>query len=58
MIYSLVLITIYDTMDDMNKKMQINGEDGMIMPQDNKITNEHSRTLDKNNLTMDKNPMT
>ena len=37
----LGLITIYDTMHNMKKKMQINEEDGMVMPQDNMITNEH-----------------
>jgi hypothetical protein len=31
-------------MEDMNKKMLINGEDGMIMPQVNEITNDQSRT--------------
>ena len=48
------LITIYDTMMDMNKKMQTTKENSMIMPQD-KIRNEYSTLpLDKVNATMHK----
>jgi predicted metal-binding membrane protein len=52
----LGLITIYDTMMDMNKKMQTTKENSMVMPQD-KIRNEYSTVpLDKDNATLDKKP--
>ena len=55
---SFGLVTIFDTLEDMNKKMQLNGEDGMIIPQNNTITNERTTVqLDKDNLAIDKVPM-
>jgi hypothetical protein len=48
---SLGLITIYVSMTGMNQNMQTNGEDSMVMPQDNsKNKNNNTADLsDKNN---------
>ena len=49
---SLGLITIYDSMMDMNNKdMQMNGGDGMVMQQDKKAGSE---AVDEDKATMDK----
>jgi predicted metal-binding membrane protein len=52
---SLGLITIYDSMMDMNKEMQMNGGDGMVMQQDKKKVGSEAPDDDKDTLDMEHN---
>ena len=52
---SLGLITIYDSMMDMNKDMQMNGGDGMVMQQDKKKVGSEAVDEDKDTMDMEHN---
>ena len=52
---SLGLITIYDSMMDMNKDMQMNGGDGMVMQQDKKKVELEAVDEDKATMDMEHN---
>lgn len=52
---SLGLITIYDSMMDMNKDMQTNGGDGLVMQQDKKKAESEAPDDDKDTMDMEHN---